>query len=36
MLNLLGGQSAKGICAFFYIYRHAKFGVALLKASMLD
>ena len=37
-----GGQSAKGICALFYIYiersaiRCAKFGVAVFKASMLN
>ena len=30
------GQSAMGICALFYIYRSAKFGVAVFKASMLN
>ena len=39
MLNL-GGQSAIGICALFYIHRSAirctKFGVVVFKASMLD
>ena len=25
-----------GICALFYIYRSAKFGVVVCKASMLD
>ena len=38
--QLEGGQSAIGICAFFYIYRStmtcAKFGVAVLQASMLN
>ena len=32
----VGGQSAMGIYALFYIYRCAKFGVAVFKASMLD
>ena len=38
MLNWLGeeGQSAIGICALFYIYRSAKFGVVVFKASMLN
>ena len=35
-----GGQSDIGICPLFYIYRSAmrcaKFGVAVLKASMVD
>ena len=35
-----GGQSDIGICPVFYIYRSAmrcaKFGVVVLKASMLD
>ena len=37
-----GGQSAIGICAFFYIYiyrsamRCSKFGVLVFKASMLN
>ena len=30
------GQSAMGIYALFYIYRSAKFGVMVFKASMLD
>ena len=30
------GQSGMGIYALFYIYRCAKFGVAVFKASMLD
>ena len=34
--QVMGGQSAMGICALFYIYRSAKFGVVVLKASMLD
>ena len=40
MLNWLGGQSAMGICALFYIYRSAircaKFGVVVFKASLLN
>ena len=38
MLNCKGGQSVMGICALFYIYiyRSAKFGVVVCKASMLD
>ena len=41
MLGLgVGGQSAMGICALFYIYRSvircAKFGVVVFKVSMLD
>ena len=31
-----GGQSAIGIYTLFYIYRSAKFGVAVFKASMLN
>ena len=31
-----GGQSDIGIYPLFYIYRCAKFGAAVLKASMLD
>ena len=34
--QLQGGQSAMGICALFYIYRSAKFGIVVFKASMLD
>ena len=36
MLEGLGGQSAMGIYALFYIYRSATFGVVIFKASMLD
>ena len=32
----LGGQSAIGRCALFFIYRSAKFGVAVFKVSMLN
>ena len=34
--SVTGGQSAMGIHALFYIYRSAKFGVVVFKASMLD
>ena len=34
--QLTGGQSAMDICALCYIYRSAKFGVAVFKASMLN
>ena len=34
--QLMGGQSAMGIYALFYIYRPAKFGVGVFKISMLD
>ena len=34
--QVTGGQSAMGIYALFYIYRSAKFGVVVFKASMLD
>ena len=36
MLNCKGGQSTMGICALFYIYRSAKFGVVVCKGFMLD
>ena len=32
----MGGPCAMGICALFYIYRSAKFGVVVFKASMLN
>ena len=32
----LGGQSAMGIYTLFYMYRSAKFGVAVFKASLLN
>ena len=34
--RVAGGQSDMGIYALFYIYRSAKFGVVVFKASMLD
>ena len=36
MLESLGGQSAIGIYALFYIYTSVAFGVVVLKAYMLD
>ena len=36
MINWDGGQSTMGIYALFYIYRSAKFGLVVFKASMLN